>query len=131
MKNARGLGKILLFVHLFVCMVWLAIFHWDGNSNDWMIHVFVWSIMGVQFTWGLTVGLLVGPSRQNRSKLWWSLLLVFMPLFPVGNLVFFMALAGYPILALVYLGFFVMILACETYCGVLLGAKMHAEDKDD
>src|SRR5882672_10615345 len=102
MKNPRGLGKLLLWVHLFVCVVWLYVLRSEGYFPEWMIHVFLWSILGVQFTWGLTVGLLVGPARKRRSLLWWSLLLVFMPLFPIGHLIFGIAISRYPLLALIY-----------------------------
>jgi hypothetical protein len=127
MKQIRLWGKALLWLHLFVCCVWLvffrSLFYGKPDPEDlpfWVFHIVAWSIMGVQFTWGLTIGLLVGPSRQRRDMLWWSLLTIFFPL------KFFVFLRFLPI-GIVYLAFAVIILACETYGGVLLGAKLHSE----
>jgi len=44
---------------------------------------------------------------------------------PLSMAIFFYV---HPILGLLYLSTFVMILSCETYCGVLLGAKIHNEN---
>ena len=125
-KNPRHRARLLLWAHLFVCAVWLYLFRAHHEPPDWMFHVFIWSILGVQFTWGYTVGLLVGPSRSRRSLLWWSLLTSFMPLYLVGPLCYFIALHS-PFLACGYFAVFVTILAGETYCGVMLGAKTHGE----
>ena len=128
-KNARRRGRLLLLVHLFVCAVWLYLFRAQHEPPGWMLHVVLWSILGIQFTWGYTVGLLVGPSRKRRPLLWWSLLTIFMPLFFVGHLCSFIAFHNL-LVACGYFAVFVMILACETYCGVLLGAKGHAESSE-
>ena len=93
-----------------------------------MFHLFWWSILGVQFTWGLTVGLLVGPAKKDRPLLWWSLLLVFMPLWVYGGLGLFLLMNFGLILGLLYLMTFAVIVASETYCGVVLGAKIHFEE---
>src|SRR5213083_894447 len=98
MEKPHGLGRFLLWVHLFVCLVWLFTIRSGDGIPEWMGHVILWSILGVQFSWGLTVGLLVGPSRKRRLLLWWSLLLVFMPLYPIGHLIYYMAIFGYPML---------------------------------
>jgi hypothetical protein len=127
--NLRRRARILLWIHLFLCSVWLFLFRAQHQPPTWMLHVFLWSILGVQFTWGYTVGLLVGPGRKRRPLLWWSLLTVFMPLYVVGPICFFLALHNI-LIALGYFAVFVMILACETYCGVLLGAKTHAEGSE-
>jgi hypothetical protein len=126
-KIGRCYAKTLLWIHLFVCLCWLALFTMD-TAPDWMGHIFIWSILAVQFTWGLTVGLIVGPDRSRRCWLWWSLLTVFMPLWPISlTCVFISAFVG-PLIGLIYLLTFVLILACETFCGVLLGVKWHSQD---
>ena len=126
MKKIRALSKSLLWLHLFVCVVWLCLFRVQ-QLPFWTIHVFLWSILGVQFTWGFTVGLRVGPSRTRRQSLWWSLLTIFMPLYLVGPMLCIIALWQGPLIALVYLFFFTALLGSETFCGVLLGAKHHAK----
>ena len=128
MNNARCLAKPLLWFHLFVCLVWLCIFRSEEGSPGWMGHVIVWSILGIQFTWGLTVGLLVGPSRSRRHLLWWSLLTIFLPLWPLSIIALFMSVYSGIFVAMLYLSTFVMILACETFCGVLLGVKLHSKE---
>ena len=52
-----------------------------------------------------------------------------MPLWLIGQIVFVICIAQGPLIALIYLAFFTMILACETFCGVLLGAKAHSGDE--
>lgn len=135
MKNARAWSRPLLWLHLFVCITWLYVCRFFNNPEEtmipiWMLHLFVWSILGIQFTWGFTVGLAVGPSRKKRQQLWWSLLTVFFPLWWIGGLCKILFYTIGP-LALVYMAFFVAILACETYGGVLLGAKIHSESKEE
>ena len=71
MKNARLWAKPLLWLHLFVCFVWLCLFRSEGDAPPWMFHVFLLSLIGIQFTWGFMIGLLVGPSRKERQRLWW------------------------------------------------------------
>lgn len=132
MKNARRWGRTLLWVHLFVCVVWLYLLKSDDpQPPNWMVHVLLWSILGIQFTWGFTVGLLVGPSRKKRQMLLWSLLPIFMPLCLVLPVCIGIAIHLNPLIALVYLAFFMMILACETYCGLLLGAKQSRHVESD
>ncbi len=130
-NKLRRWSKLLLWMHLFVCLVWLALFHSRQEPAEWMIHVFLWSILGIQFTWGFTVGLIVGPSRKRRSLLWWSLLTVFMPLWFFSLIVRVMFQIGGPLVALIYLAVFVILLACETFGGVLLGARIHSEQEND
>lgn len=126
MSAVQCWGKLLLWAHLFVCCVWLYLFHAEQEPPTWVGHVALWSILGVQFTWGFTVGLIVGPSKKRRSLLWWSLLLVFLPLWPVGMLTAGLLFGAGPLVALLYGATLVMIIACETYCGVLLGVRTHA-----
>lgn len=130
MKNPRRLGRLLLWIHLFVCLVWLYVIKFD-QAPGWMGHVLLWSILGVQFTWGFTVGMMVGPSRRNRGALWWSLLTIFMPLYFLSFLIRVL-FHHLPLpVALMYFGLIVMILASETFAGVLLGVKTHAQSFDD
>jgi hypothetical protein len=131
MKHPRRWAKTLLWLHLFVCLVWFYFLHSQPPTPPvWAIYVLNWSILAIQFTWGFTVGLIVGPSRKRRPLLWWSLLTLSMPLYFFSYLFLFLTLfLGLPI-ALVYLAIFVMILACETFGGVLLGAGMHTNNGD-
>jgi len=126
-SNARCYAKSLLWLHLFVCLVWLALFHWD-SAPGWFGHIAIWSILAIQFTWGLTVGLIVGPDRARRSWLWWSLLTIFLPLWPISFLCLMITSFTGVFVGLTYLLAFVLILACETFCGVLLGVKLHSQD---
>ena len=125
-RNLRLRARLLLWMHIFVCAVWLFLFRATQQPPIWMLHVFLWSILGVQFTWGYTVGLIVGPGRKRRPLLWWSLLTLFMPMFLVGPLCGRLAYHSL-LIACGYFAVCTMILACETYCGVLLGAKTHAQ----
>ena len=72
-----------------------------------------------------------GPSRKRRPLLWWSLLTIFMPLWIYGSLLFYLFCVSGPLVALLYLAAIVAILASETYCGVLLGAKMYSESFEE
>ncbi len=126
MNGMQRRGRLLLWAHLFVCLVWLSIIRGDERAPAWMLHVFFWSILGIQFTWGYTIGLLVGPNRSCRKQLWWSLLLIFMPLYPLSYLFrFFLHVFPFPA-ALMYIGLIVSLLACQTFGGVLLGVRSHA-----
>ena len=129
MKNPRLWQKPLLLLHLFICFVWLYALR-ATEADNWVVHVLVLSILAVQFTWGFTVGLIVGPGRKRRPLLWWSLLLVFMPLRIYGALIWLLFWTAGPLVALLYLAAFVAIVASETYSGVLLGAKMRSEAEE-
>lgn len=135
MKNAKKWTKPLLWMHLIACLAWWIFFrrlyYGGGDMPEWVVHVVVWSILGVQFTWGFTIGLLVGPARKNRGKLWWSLLTIFLPLWFMGALAHIIFWSEGLLLATVYLAFFVIILASETYCGVLAGVRAHAQEGGD
>lgn len=131
MESARFWGKLLLWVHLFVLCVWLYGFQSIQNGRElpiWIVHLLIGGVVGVQFTWGYNVGLLVGPSRRKRHKLWWSLITLTLPMSVIGY--FLRELfdnMGFG-LTTYYLLLFAAVLACETYGGVLLGAKAHAGD---
>ena len=129
MKRLKLLSKLLLSFHLFVCLVWLYVLRTQHEHASWASHVILLSILAIQFTWSFTVGLTVGPEKSKRSNLWWSLLTLFMPLCFFGPLSMAIFFYVHPILGLLYLSTFVMILSCETYCGVLLGAKIHNETR--
>src|SRR5690242_4304254 len=111
MKNARRWIKPLLWLHLFVCLIWLSLFTGYHEPSPWKIHIWLWSILGIQFTWGFTVGLIVGPNRKRRPLLWWSLLTVFMPLWLFGQIIYVICMVQGPLIALIYLAIFTMILA--------------------
>ncbi len=131
MSTLRFWTKTLLWIHLLVCCVWFYLMQEYARPQVWMIHVLIWSILVIQFTWGLTVGLMVGPSRKRRPLLWFSLLTLSMPIYFVGSLlrIIFQEMGvGY---ALAYLAVFSAILASETFAGVMLGAKLHANAKDE
>jgi hypothetical protein len=134
MNTVRLVGKALLALHLFVCCVWLVffscIFHGRPDPEtlpEWMFHVLFWSALGVQFTWGFSVGFLVGPTRQRRDMLWWSLLTIPYPFWWASQFVKAMYYDSGIIVAALYMALFAAILASETYGGVLLGAKLNSE----
>lgn len=129
MKKARRWSKPLLWMHLFICIVMLSLFY-THDTPEWMAHVWIWAVLTVQFTWGLTVGLIVGPGRKRRHLLWWSLLLVFIPLWPMMAVVSLAAMFSGPLIALLYMLAFFILLGSETFAGVLLGAKLHGQDKE-
>jgi hypothetical protein len=131
MKKIRLWSKLLLWLHLFVCLVWLYMFSPSQEPPGWMGHVIALSILGIQFTWGFTVGLIVGPSRKRRPLLWWSLLTAFLPLWVYGGIAQILFWVFGPLVALLYLAVFIVIVACETYGGVLLGVKVHSEHQDE
>lgn len=130
-NNPRLWAKPLLILHLFVMCVWLyflGILHGgEGELYEWMMHVLFLSLIGIQFTWGFTVGLIVGPKRQNRNRLWWSLLTISIPASVFGWFLHVIVFSWGILVAALYLAAFVFMLACETYGGVMLGAQIHAQ----
>lgn len=137
MNGIRSLGRFLLWFHLFVCCVWFIFFQLirqdpEGSLTPlWMSHVLALSILAIQFTWGFTIGLNVGPGRRRRHLLWWSLLTVFMPLWFFGWMTYIIAMINGLLWAVIYLAAFTLVLACETFCGVLLGVQAHALDSKE
>ncbi len=123
-KNPRLWGKPLLVLHLFFCCVWLFLFEARQQPPDWTLALAIWSVFGIQFTWGFTVGLIVGPGRANRLNLWWSLLLSFLPLY-FTYFMFLGIMEGSPFWAIAFALTALVLVASETFCGVLLGAKAH------
>jgi hypothetical protein len=128
MSNPKCLVRPLLWFHLFICFTWLYVFR-AGDPHFWAITLFLWSIFAIQFTWGFTVGLAVGPARKSRSKLWWSLVTLLLPLSLMAQPLLTLLLVS-PLLFVAYLSAIVIILASETYAGVLLGAKMRSAGAD-
>ncbi len=124
-KNPRLWGKPLLILHLLFCCLWLYMFETRQEPADWMVLLVLWTIVGIQFTWGFTVGLIVGPGRAKRANLWWSLLLSFLPLYWFYHLSLLVGDAFGAFWGGMYFLTFVAIVASETFCGVLLGAKAH------
>ena len=131
MKSLKYWTKRLLLIHLFVCCIWFYLMQEYAKPQMWMIHVLVWSVLVVQFTWGLTVGMMVGPGRARRAWLWLSLLTLTLPVYFVGGLVRIIFHFMGPLYALAYLGVLSAILACETFAGVMLGVKIHARGRDE
>jgi len=124
-RNPRFWGKPLLVLHLFFCCLWLFIFGTNNQPPDWTIHLFIWSIVGIQLTWGFTVGLIVGPGRATRFNLWWSALLSFFPLYFLSLYAMVISYELGIFWGILYFLTFVGIIICETFCGLLLGAKAH------
>ena len=120
-------SKAMLGLHLFVCCVWLYLFRTIEQPPNWTIHIFALSLLVIQFTWGVTVGLTVGPSRKRRPLLWWSLMTAFMPLLFISSIVYTLLYELGWFGALLYFAAFLTILASETYTGVMLGVRWHSE----
>src|SRR5207248_557695 len=102
-----------------------------NEAPEWMLHVIVLSLIGIQFTWGVTVGLMIGPSRRRRALLWFSLLPIFLPCYVVGWILRALVQGEGLLVTLLYLFIFSAILACETFGGVMIGAKLHSESEKD
>lgn len=106
--------------HLQVALIF---FLWDEGRRMpvWTGSVLAFSLPTVQFTWSLTMGLLIGPSRKRRSWFWTTLLLSFIPLSFVRILCFlayhFVGLYA----ALCCLTFCLAILFIETFMGIYFG----------
>ena len=125
MKNPRLWGKPLLILHLLFCCLWLYLFETHQEPPTWTFLLAMWSILGIQFTWGFTVGLIVGPSRASRMNLWWSLLLSFLPMYFFYHLSRFIGDELGAFWGGMFFLTFLVIVASETFAGVLLGAKAH------
>jgi hypothetical protein len=126
-RQSPLLGRLLLWGHLFVCLVWFSLLRGNDRPPVWMIHVYLLSILSIQFTWGLTVGVLTGPSRRRRSKLWWCLLTLPLPMYFVQAFFFALLFSQGLFISLLYLAACLTILACETLVGLVLGVRMHGD----
>jgi len=126
-NNPRLWAIPLVVAHLLLVALWVELFRTGGNVPEWMIYLFWWSVFGIQFTWGFTVGLMVGPARAVRAHLWWSALTAVLPgyLLTIYALFALTYLQMNPIWVLLMYGTMLWILACETFCGVLAGASAY------
>ncbi len=124
MSKATLYTKLLLGLHLVLCCIWLIIFRYGfskGAILPWMVHGILWSVLGVQFTWGFTVGMMIGPSRTRRPLLWSSLLLIFYPIYFLRGIVqAAIFIQGWPV-GVVYALLIALALAAQTWSGVQRG----------
>lgn len=94
--------------------------HWSGS-------LFVFGMLTVQFTWGVTLGLILGPSRKLRKWYWASLL--FLPV-PIGFTRILTWLAfhfvGLSIAAIVLVAC-VTVIIIETVAGVMVGVDLSSK----
>lgn len=127
-KNTRRWCKLLLWLHLFLCLIWLYMLLVQPVNPGWIRQLFYVSISNVQLTWGFTVGLIVGPSRKRRTLLWASLLLVFMPLWVMCH-AFKAIWHTHPMLALIYLVFSIVVETLFTWIGVFKGVQAHSKSR--
>ena len=128
MNNPRLWAVPLVILHAFFVGVWGYIFFFsEGYLPTWMAYLAIWTVIGIQFTWGFTIGLMVGPARATRAQLWLSAITAVLPLYFVGIYCLLLLVYGEMHIAFVLLMFFTMavIFACETFCGVLLGATAY------
>jgi hypothetical protein len=88
--------------------------------------VLVFSLFTVQFSWSLTVALMIGPERRRRKHYWSVLLLSFIPL---------SAVYGFCMVVYVFLGaeaavacflFSLAVLGFEMITGILYGNELRA-----
>src|ERR1041384_8840496 len=85
MKGGNGMNALLrwikglLFYHAVLILAFFVVFNRPSAPN-WMGSLVAFGLPTVQFTWSFTVGLVLGPRRQNRPWYWTALLLSFIPL---------------------------------------------------
>ncbi len=126
MNNPRIWGIPLLVWHFLVLCLWVYLFSPNAQPTEWMVYTAIWTLYSIQFTWGLTVGLIVGPGRATRGQLWWSALFSLLPISILTMNMLYAIVYGFPIgWAILFFVTSLVILACETFCGVLLGAKAY------
>jgi len=111
--------------HLVLGMVFLA---WGRTvpTTHWSGSLFVFGLLTVQFTWGLTLGLFVGASRKLRRWYWASLLFAAVPL-EFTRMVTWLAFhfVG-PAIALLCLVAGVAIIIIETAAGIMVGVDIQS-----
>ena len=125
MSQSRRIAVPLLWVHLGFCLIWLAVMA-QINLPQWSGHVWLLSILAVQFTWSYTAGILIGPRRKRRPLLWSCLLLAPMPLWFTWMLTRVFSMVFGPAVAAMYLAVMLLVLGAETWSGLMLGLKHHA-----
>jgi hypothetical protein len=119
----RWIGGLLLY-HLVLTSVFL-LFGSVLPTTHWSGCLLAFGVPTVQFTWGFTVGLIVGSNRNRRAWYWTSLLLCFIPLWMVRIFCFlayhFVGLSAAIVCGTVCLAVIVL----ETYAGILNGIIKH------
>jgi hypothetical protein len=117
-------AKALMAFHVLFLFTILLVFNRARRgieSDGTLIALILITTMVVQFTWGLAVGLYVGPGARRRPLLWGSLLTIFLPMVIVRWATIIAWFVVNPIVAVAVLLFFVIKLASETCAGVLQG----------
>jgi hypothetical protein len=106
----------------FVFLAWgrtLPTTHWTGS-------LFVFGMLTVQFTWGATLGVILGPSRRLRRWYWASLVFAVVPLEFTRMVTWlsfhFVGLQIAILCALVCLS----VIVIETVAGVMVGNNIHS-----
>ena len=127
-------AKVLMVFHVLFLFTILLVFNRARRgieSDGTLIALIGITTMVVQFTWGLAVGLYVGPGARRRPLLWGSLLTIFLPMVIVRWATIIAWFVVNPIVAVAVLLLFIVILACETWAGVLQGLKLHVQMRRD
>jgi hypothetical protein len=92
--------------------------HWSGS-------LLAFGLPTVQFTWGFTVGLMLGPHRRYRRWWWASLLFSPVPL----SFVYIATMLAYHFvgidLAFLCVVFGLAVIIAETIAGVIVGMDAH------
>ena len=93
--------------------------HWTGS-------LVVFGIPTVQFTWSMTIGMILGASRRNRPWYWSALLLSFIPLWFV-RIACFLAFHFVGTSAAIFVGMVCGgVLIVETVAGVCCGIEANS-----
>lgn len=120
----RALGRWIAFLLLWHLLVVCLNLTWDSRGPVWAGCLLAFSLPTIQFTWSLTTGLCIGPSRSRRKLYWIALLCSFIPLKFICLLAWLLNHFVGPSAAVtaVIIGLFV--LAVETFAGIYCGMKM-------
>ncbi len=120
-----------LFLATILTVIWQARHGADISAS--LVAVLGLICLVVQFSWSFAVGLYVGPGSRRRPLLWASLLTVFLPIALVRVAAIVAWFVVDPLVAVCLLMTAVIVLACETWAGVLQGLKIHVtlrQEKD-
>ncbi len=126
-------AKCLMAMHIVFLVAILVLFAQARHGvqvSATFIALLVIISMVVQFSWSLSVGLYVGPGTRRRPLLWASLLTIFVPMVIVRISTIIAWFIFNPLVALGVLFASVIVLACETWAGVLQGLKLHSILRD-
>ena len=111
----------LLLWHLLVVIVFVRCWGNPTQHPHWMGSLLVFSLPTVQFTWSLTVAMILGANRRRRKLYWSALLLTFIP----GYFLYILCMLAYMFLglkaALLCLAVGLTVLIGETIAGILFG----------